>query len=192
VAAEDLHDLLAARFSVVGPRAVWAAMLAGRIDAAKANAFVDALADLDDDTARTIADRLLWSGRPVDAGPVAGDRLRYHVERANPAEAKDRYQRAGGRPGRVRCVRACTAPPACPAITCPPTRPLAAYDRVDRLARAAKSAGDTRNLAQLRADAHLDLLSRPPVSSSRRRSIRSPPRPRPAPPRPRRRLRFPV
>ena len=35
----------------------------------------------------------------------------------------------------------------------------AAFDRVDRIARAAKSFGDVRTLAQLRADATLDLLS---------------------------------
>jgi hypothetical protein len=48
----------------------------------------------------------------------------------------------------------------------PTDKALAAYDRVDRLARAAKSAGDTRNLAQLRADAHLDLLAGRPFQLS--------------------------
>lgn len=41
----------------------------------------------------------------------------------------------------------------------PPHRAGAAYDPVDRLARAARAEGDARTLSQLRADAMLDLLT---------------------------------
>jgi hypothetical protein len=144
--------------------AVWAAMLAGRIDAAKANAFVDALADLDEQTARAVADRLLDRADRWTLAQLR-DRLRYHVERANPADAKDRYQRrvvdrdVSVRPGMhgTACLSG---------YNLPTDKALAAYDRLDRLARAAKSAGDTRNLAQLRADAHLDLLAGTPFQLS--------------------------
>jgi len=144
--------------------AVWAAMLAGRIDGAKANAFVDALADLDEQTARAVADRLLDRADRWTLAQLR-DRLRYHVERANPADAKDRYQRrvvdrdVSVRPGMhgTACLSG---------YNLPTDKALAAYDRLDRLARAAKSAGDTRNLAQLRADAHLDLLAGTPFQLS--------------------------
>jgi hypothetical protein len=144
--------------------AVWAAMLAGRIDAAKANAFVDALADLDEQTARAVADRLLDRADRWTLAQLR-DRLRYHVERANPADAKDRYQRrvvdrdVSVRPGMhgTACLSG---------YNLPTDKALAAYDRLDRLARAAKSAGDTRTLAQLRADAHLDLLAGTPFQLS--------------------------
>ncbi len=48
----------------------------------------------------------------------------------------------------------------------PTDKALAAYDRLNRLARAAKSAGDARTLAQLRADAQLDLLAGIPFQLS--------------------------
>ena len=144
--------------------AVWAAMLAGRIDGAKANAFVDALADLDEQTARAVADRLLDRADRWTLAQLR-DRLRYHVERANPADAKDRYQRrvvdrdVSVRPGMhgTACLSG---------YNLPTDKALAAYDRLDRLARAAKSAGDERTLAQLRADAHLDLLAGTPFQLS--------------------------
>jgi hypothetical protein len=72
--------------------AVGAAMLAGRIDSAKANAFVDALSDLDEQTARAVADRLLDRAAKWTLGQLR-ERLRYHVDRANPTDAKTRYQR---------------------------------------------------------------------------------------------------
>ena len=68
---------------------VFAALLAGRIDAAKANAFADALSGLDDETARAVATRLL-----VKAGEstltLLREKLRYHVDRAVPAAATRR------------------------------------------------------------------------------------------------------
>ena len=140
--------------------AVWAAMLAGRIDAAKANAFVDALGDVDEQTARAVADRLLDRADRWTLAQLR-DRLRYHVERANPADAKDRYQRRVV--DRDVSVRPGVHGTAClSGYNLPTDKALAAYDRLDRLARAAKSAGDERTLAQLRADAHLDLLAGTP------------------------------
>jgi Domain of unknown function (DUF222) len=125
-----------------------------------ANAFVDALADLDDDTARAVADRLLDRADRWTLAQLR-DRLRYHVERANPADAKDRYQRRVV--DRDVSVRPGVHGTAClSGYNLPTDKALAAYDRLDRLARAAKSAGDERTLAQLRADAHLDLLSGTP------------------------------
>ncbi len=40
-----------------------------------------------------------------------------------------------------------------------PQQAMAAYDRVDRIARAARSAGDPRTLAQLRADVFTAVLA---------------------------------
>ena len=52
------------------------------------------------------------------------------------------------------------------AINLPPATAAAAFNRVDRIARAAKSFGDVRTLPQLRADAMLDLLSGRPFMLS--------------------------
>jgi hypothetical protein len=43
-------------------------------------------------------------------------------------------------------------------VNLPPNLAAAAYDRLNRLAKAAHAAGDVRSLGQLRADAYLDLL----------------------------------
>ena len=67
----------------------------------------------------------------------------------------------------------------------PPDQALAAHDRVARLARAARAAGDPRTLAQLRADAFLALLAGipfhtiPPTTPAHRRGRRdsTPPTP---------------
>ena len=143
--------------------AVYAAFLAGRIDFVKAEAFISVLYDLDDETARKVADRLLDR---ADRWTLADlrERLRYHGDRADPAEAKKRYQRKVA----DRDVRAHADPDgtACLAgSNLPPDQALAAHNRVARLARTARAAGDPRTLAQLRADAFLALLAGIPFQS---------------------------
>ena len=59
------------------------AMLAGRIDAAKASAFADALSGLDDETARAVATRLLAKAGESTLTQLR-ERLRYHVDKADP------------------------------------------------------------------------------------------------------------
>jgi len=62
---------------------VFEAMLAGRIDGAKATAFVDALTGLDEQTARAVATRLLGKAGESTLTQLR-ERLRYHVDKADP------------------------------------------------------------------------------------------------------------
>ena len=71
---------------------VFEAMLAGRIDGAKAGAFADALSGLDDETARAVAARLLDKAGESTLTQLR-EKLRYHVDRADPEAARRRYQK---------------------------------------------------------------------------------------------------
>ena len=85
------------------------------------------------------------------------ERLRYHVVKADPSLAKKRHQRCvADRRVFNRPYTDGTAELA--GINLPPHLAAAAYDRLNRLAKAAHAAGDIRSLGQLRADAYLDLL----------------------------------
>ena len=116
---------------------------AGRIDFVKAEAFTELVYDLDDETTRRVADRLLDR---ADRWTLADlrERLRYHAGRADPNQAKKRYQRKVA----DRDVRAHADPDgtACLAgSNLPPDQALAAQNRVARLARTARAGGDPRN-----------------------------------------------
>ena len=87
------------------------------------------------------------------------ERLRYRVLKADPDAARDRYQRVGGRPARLRPTGRGRHRRPGRHRTCPRTGPRPPIDRIDTLARAAKADGDPRTLTQLRADAYLDLLT---------------------------------
>ena len=144
--------------------AVYAALLAGRIDVVKAEAFIGVLYDLDDEAARRVADRLLDRADRWTLSDLR-ERLRYHAGRADPTAAKKRYQRKVAN----RDVRAHADPDgtACLAgSNLPPDQALAAQNRVARLARAARATGDPRTLAQLRADALLALLAGVPFQTT--------------------------
>ena len=85
------------------------------------------------------------------------ERLRYHIKRADPDAARKQYRRSVAN----RQVLAGQSSDGTVDITghqLPPHRAVAALNRLDRLARAAKADGDARTLPQLAADAFLDLL----------------------------------
>ena len=135
---------------------VYAALLAGLIDTAKAAAFTDLLHDLDLETARSIAGRVLPKAPDLALGTLR-ERLRYHAKKANPDAARRQYQRGVTN----RQVLASQATDGTVDITgqqLPPHRAAAAINRLDRLARAAKAEGDPRTLSQLAADAFCDLI----------------------------------
>ena len=139
---------------------VWAAMAAGRLDQAKAAAFVDTLADLDEDTARLVATKLLDRAQRWTL-PQLRERLRYHAHKADPTLTKRRYEKAVV--DRQVWLQPYTDGTAMLAgANLAPHRAAAAFDHVDRLARAAKAAGDPRTLPQLRADAYVALLTGQP------------------------------
>jgi Domain of unknown function (DUF222) len=141
---------------------VFGALRTGSIDLPRAKVFSEALSLLSDDKALSIAERLIGKAEQWTPANLRR-RLRYHARQADPSLARKRYQksvtnrRAYLRPqddGTTELVGA----------NLPPDRAAAAFNRLDRVARAAKSSGDVRNLGQLRADAMLDLLSGRPFT----------------------------
>ena len=135
---------------------VFAVFEAGLIDGAKAAAFADVLNDLDVETSRRIAARLLPEAPTLTLATLR-ERLRYHIKRADPDAARKQYRRSVAN----RQVLAGQSSDGTVDITghqLPPHRAVAALNRLDRLARAAKADGDARTLPQLAADAFLDLL----------------------------------
>ncbi|HEX5997157.1 MAG TPA: DUF222 domain-containing protein, partial [Jiangellales bacterium] len=136
---------------------VLAALREGQLDPAKAFAFVDALHFLDDEVAARIAVRLLPKARAWTLSELRAS-LRYHVDRADPEAARRRYKkRVAERDVYLRALPDGTANLSGQGLA--PHRAAAAFDRLDRLARAARAGGDGRNLAQLRADAMCDVLA---------------------------------
>ncbi len=131
--------------------------LAGRIDAAKANAFADALSGLDDQTARAVATRLLAKAGESTLTQLR-EKLRYHVDRADPEAARRRYKKKVA-DRQVWLNDDVDGVASLGGSNLPPQQAMAAYDRVDRIARAARSAGDPRTLAQLRADVFTAVLA---------------------------------
>jgi hypothetical protein len=71
---------------------VLAAVREGLIDQAKAAAFADALSSVDDEVAVRTAVRLLPKARTWTLTQLR-ERLRYHVDRADPAAARRRYRK---------------------------------------------------------------------------------------------------
>jgi hypothetical protein len=136
---------------------VLADVRAGLIDPAKAEAFVDALGCVSVPTAHAIAIRLLPKARRWTLAELRAA-LRYHVDRSDPAAARRRYtKRVAERDVWLRANPDGTATLSGHGLA--PHRAAAAFDRIDRLARAARAQGDERNLAQLRGDAMCDLLA---------------------------------
>ena len=135
---------------------VFEALRQGRLDLPRARLFSLALALLDDQTAQAIAAKLI-----DDAGnatySVLAKRLRRLIIIADPAAAKRGYQR-GVVDRSISLGQADNATATLIGSNLPVPRALAANNYLDRLAAAAKAAGDPRTLTQLRADAALDLL----------------------------------
>ena len=143
---------------------VFAALREGRIDRVRAEVFSDALAQLDDVTARQIAEREIGLAASRIPGQLRR-RLYRQVIKANPGLARERYDKTVT--NRYLFLQPYTDGTAqLSAINLPPAAAVAAFNRVDRIARAAKSSGDVRTLPQLRADAALDLLSGRPFMLS--------------------------
>src|SRR5512138_1711048 len=136
---------------------VYEAVLAGRIDYARAWVFSQALGMLDDDTARAIATATLAKAEGWTPAKLR-ERLAYRARKADPDLARRRYRRS------VADRRVCIGQDddgtaRLSGLNLPVDRAAAAENRLDRLARAAKADGDVRTLDQLRADAMLDALT---------------------------------
>ena len=130
---------------------------AGHLDQARAAVFVDCLSGLDDEMAHEIAERYLVKARTLTPAQLR-ERLRYAVGQADPDRARRAYLRAV--PERAVWLQPFTDGTAfLGACNLPPHLAAAAFNYLDRLARAAKALGDPRTLPQLRADVYLALLS---------------------------------
>jgi Domain of unknown function (DUF222) len=136
--------------------AVFAALDAGVIDVPKAMVFDDETINLDREVARRVADQLLGQAHTLTTGQLRV-RLRKLVLAADPdAVRKAAKERVKGR--RVEARLTVDGLAELCGYDLPPHRVAAAAERLTAAARAAKAAGDTRRMDQLRADAMLDLL----------------------------------
>ena len=135
---------------------VWAALSAGDLDVARARVFHDVLACVDNDVAFAIALDLVDRAGGWTTGQLR-ERLRRAVCHVDPSGARKRTA-AKVAQRRVYLTAEGDGAAALFATSLPAPRAVAAFERVDAIARARRAAGDLRTLDQLRADAVLDLL----------------------------------
>jgi Domain of unknown function DUF222. len=136
------------------------ALRAGRLDRERALAFADALQHVDDQVAAAVAAKLVDRAEGWTLAQLR-DKLRYHIDRADPAAKRRRYRKAVTERG-VWLQANDDGTATLAGANLPPHRAAAAFDRLDQLARAARRDGDPRTLSQLRADAFTDLLTGTP------------------------------
>ena len=145
--ADDVIDRLPVLF---------AALDAGEIDVPKARIIVEAVAGLDDEVARGVVDKVLAKAAEQTTGQLRS-RLRRLVLAADPDRAEKRAQREISE-RRVQAFLNDNNLATLAGYELAPHRVAAAMERLDAIARAAKSAGDARRMDQIRADAFVDLL----------------------------------
>jgi hypothetical protein len=136
--------------------AVFAALLAGRIDVPKALVIRDAVVGLEPAVARRVVAEVIDAAEELTTGQLRA-RLRRLVIAADPDNAAARAARALGE-RRVEPRLNDNNLADLLAFDLPPQRVAAAMERLTAIAAAAKAAGDTRRVDHLRADAMLDLL----------------------------------
>lgn len=135
---------------------LFAALDAGEIDVPKARLIVEAVAGLDDEVARRIVDKVLAKAPQQTTGELRA-RLRRLVLAADPQRAAKRARREVTE-RRVQAYLDDNHLATLSGYELAPHRVAAAVERLDAIAKAAKSAGDGRRIDQIRADAFLDLL----------------------------------
>ncbi len=136
--------------------AVYATVLTGTLELAKAKVIADALGALDQDLARAIAAQVLPDAPGLTTGQLRA-RLATLVIAADPDAAAKRHQakvadrRVELQPTEDGCATLL-------GLNLPAEQALAASNRIHAMAQALKRAGDQRSIDQLRADTFLDLL----------------------------------
>jgi hypothetical protein len=145
-ALEIVHDL----------PVLHAALLAGDIDLPKAWVFLEGVRGVDDDIARAAVNKLIGHAPGLTTSQLAG-RLHRALILAKPDAAQKRYE-TSVRDRRVVGRQWPDGTAMLAGYDLPPERAAAASERLDAFARAARAAGDTRTLDQLRADFLLDLI----------------------------------
>jgi hypothetical protein len=137
--------------------AVWAALSEGRIDIFKARVICDQTCHLDLETARKVADEALERASNQTTGQLAA-RLRRLCIAVDPDAAKERYEaRLVDRKLVIQATEDGTANLF--AFDLPAAEANQALRRINRLAKAAKTADDPRTIDQVRVDVLLDLLT---------------------------------
>lgn len=132
------------------------ALLRGDLDLPKARVIADGVASLDVASARQVASTILPDASTLTTGQLRA-RLSKLVIAVDPDAAAVRHRlRVTGRrivlqPDQDSCASLC-------AFDLPAADAVAASNRLNELAHAAKRAGDSRTMDQLRADTFLDLL----------------------------------
>jgi hypothetical protein len=137
--------------------AVHAALLAGAVDLPKARVFLDGTYAVDEDVARAAVDRLIGAAPELTTRQLAA-RLRRMVILPDPDAAKKRYENSV----KDRRVVGRQWPDGTAMLAghdLPPDRVAAVSERLHSIAKAAKAAGDTRTMDQIKADAFLDILN---------------------------------
>ena len=137
--------------------AVWEALHAGLIDPRRAQVLHSETVNVDADTARAVVDEVVGAAPGLTTGQLRARLQRLCLE-ADPEAAKARFDEAVKEKRVVRWANFDGTADLCGALL-PPDQVGRAYDRVNRLARGLKEAGDGRSLDQLRADVYLDLLT---------------------------------
>lgn len=162
--ASHLHLNLA--FSLARLPAVMAALLAGRIDAARARVICDETVELDDDAAREMAGWILGPAPELTTSQI-GRRLRHRIMSEFPDAARKRHRRGL----EERKVEARPNPDGTADLLgrqLPLERVGRIMDRIEEISRRLKRSGDHRPIDQIRADVYCDLLEGRHLHSSRR------------------------
>ncbi len=136
---------------------VWVALDAGWIDLPKARVIVDQTLHLEESLAREVAERAL-----VEAATLTTGQLRARIARlvitVDPDSAKKRYQQ-GLEERRVSTTPNPDGTANLYGLNLPADLTHAAMRRINRLARAAKTKDDPRDMDQIRADVLIDVLT---------------------------------
>jgi hypothetical protein len=135
---------------------VWRALDEGRIDLHRARVIADQTGHLDEELARRVADVILELAPGLTTGQLRA-RLQRLVISIDPASAKDRYEQ-GMAERRVVCDPNDDGTANLSGYSLPAGEANAALRRIHRLAKAAKTKGDPRNIDQVKADIYLALL----------------------------------
>ncbi|MGQ0848156.1 MAG: DUF222 domain-containing protein [Actinomycetota bacterium] len=162
----DLAFMLVERFP-----AVWEALWTGRIDLPRARVIVTGLDTVPEELAGWVVDRVLdWAGNRT-TGEIAA-RIRKLLISLDPHLASVRY-RKGLEWRRLLLTANSDGTANLMGLSLPADRANTAIDRLDHLARQAKTRDEERTLDQLRADLLLDLLEGNPVKgeAGRRRGV---------------------
>ena len=133
------------------------ALLDGRIDLTKTRMIVNELAFVDEEHARLVVDKVLKHAHRATTSQLRLI-LRRALLRLDPDAVRKRHQASLQNRGLHHDVCG-DGTASLTASWLPQDRAAAAYNHVDAIARATKSAGDTRTLHQLRADISVDLLA---------------------------------